>query len=134
MVGALLEKLTQKKVYRIDGWKNGRHYVVQGQREAWPSITNVLGVIDKPALNRWQIKKVLKYAEDSLLERERQPMTEWEIYRLISDARAAPDTIRDSAADYGTRAHAMLESIIKGEGVDVPSDLEVVLDGYLRWK
>jgi hypothetical protein len=134
MVDTLLEKLTQKKVFHMDNLPNGRHYAVVGQREAFPSITNVLGVIDKPALHKWQVKKVLEYVEDSLMRRNGKPLDEWDIIQLLSEAEAAPDRIRDTAADYGSRAHAMLEAVIKGEPVDVANDLEVVLDGYLKWK
>jgi hypothetical protein len=134
MVDVLLEKLTSKKVFRMDNLPNGRHYAVVGQKEAFPSITNVLGVIDKPALHKWQIRKVLEYVGDSLTRRDGKPLDDWDIIQLLSEAEAAPDAVRDSAANYGSRAHAMLESIIKGELVDVPADLQVVLDGYCQWK
>jgi hypothetical protein len=41
---------TTARLTRIDGGRNGRHYKVEGFPEAFPSVTTVLGIINKPAL------------------------------------------------------------------------------------
>lgn len=42
--------LTTAKITRIDNARGGRHYQVEGFPEPFPSVTTVLGVINKPAL------------------------------------------------------------------------------------
>ena len=42
--------LTRTKITRIDNARGGRHYQVEGFPEPFPSVTTVLGVINKPAL------------------------------------------------------------------------------------
>ena len=39
---------TTTRITRIDGGRNGRHYQVEGFSEPFPSVTTVLGIIDKP--------------------------------------------------------------------------------------
>ena len=80
------------KITRIDGGRGGRHYRVEGYPEPCPSVTNVLGIISKPALVPWARNTALEAVGATLTARigERVELSpEW-IEATISDARRRP--------------------------------------------
>ena len=91
-LGRADENLTTPKITRIDGGKGGRHYQVEGYPEPFPSVTNVLGIIAKPALIPWARNTALEAVQSTLTARigERVELSpEW-IEATISDARRRP--------------------------------------------
>lgn len=83
----------------------------------YPSVSGILRVLDKPALNAWKI-------EQSLLAAVSTPRIEGEeldafVKRVLSvDAEAEGQKARD----WGTLVHAHLESALKGE--PLPPEME----------
>lgn len=89
----------------------GRVYSNSTTGEQFPSVTTILGVLDKPALPRWASKMVATYVADNGLE-PLQNLTREEGIRHLS---GVPWKRRDSAADVGTAVHTAAEAMLKGE-------------------
>lgn len=87
----------------------GRHYRDPRSGDLVPSVTNVLGVLNKPALPRWAAIEVARKA--------------WELRLSLPgmDEADAIDVLKGSpwrkstrAADRGTTIHAYLEAVLAG--------------------
>lgn len=68
-----------------------------------PSITTILGCLDKPGLNRWRERLIVEHTDDT--DRMLGEHTDAYIRRIFDKHRK----IGSDAADRGTRVHAMLE-------------------------
>ena len=87
----------------------GRHYRHPNTGELVPSVTNVLGILNKPALPRWAAKVV---AEQAVAMRDSLPkLDEAEAIDLL---KGAPWRSSGRAADRGTTIHAYLEARMAG--------------------
>lgn len=95
--------------------KSGRHYVHPTSGVEVPSVTTILGVLDKPALPRWAALEVANYAvthKDSwaaLPERD-----------AVTLLKGAPWSKSKNAADAGTDAHAYCEALLRGQAAELP--------------
>lgn len=95
--------------------KSGRHYVHPRTGEEVPSVTTILGVLDKPALPRWAALEVATYAvthADSW--RDLPPRDAVELLKK------APWGKTKNAADAGTDAHAYCEALLRGTANPIP--------------
>ena len=123
----------------------GRMYRVPmgGSRYAlFPSVTSVLNVMDKAFLVPWAVRLSLDVVREDLVARESGGSgagTEaaaaapgW-IERLLARASAAADTQRKQSADFGTRAHAAIDAIVKGGEPLVSDDIAPVVAGFRAW-
>lgn len=73
-----------------------------------PSVTNIIGILDKPALQEWRLDQVAKAAYESPRGEEES----FDYYkRRIKDA--AFDQVKD-AADIGTMIHEALDNAFQG--------------------
>lgn len=98
---------------------NGRYYIHPGRPgESVPSITNIIGMKNKPGIPYWYAKTVANYAAD---HRERlATMSREEAFSLC---RYTPFTDRDDTPSViGDIVHGWIERHVKG---DAPSDAEV---------
>jgi hypothetical protein len=82
----------------------GRHYIHPVTGVLVPSVTTILGVLDKPALVGWAARSVAEYAADNmealgLLGRDER----------VALLKGVPFRNRDKAADRGTDAHTYAE-------------------------
>ena len=133
----------------------GRFYkIAQGAHvEVYPSVTSILGMLDKSALVPWAIRTSLDVVKSELTSQVEMgcadlipqsslsgappqsdnPST-W-IQRLIDKAAAAPDAAKSTAASFGTKAHEAIDAIIKGEPspFEADSDVAPVVEGFRRW-
>ena len=86
----------------------GRHY--QGaDGELVPSVTNVIGILDKPALPRWAANEVAKRA--AALKTSLAGMSDADV---VDTLKGAPWSKSTRAADRGTDIHAYLEHRLNG--------------------
>lgn len=86
---------TKKKAKRRAGW----YYDLPDVEEGYPSVTTILKVSAKPALDRWRVEKALK------------KYVETEDYEL---AKIAPYMAMKEAGDDGTNAHNLIDAYWKG--------------------
>jgi len=111
----------------------GRHYRHPQTDELVPSITNVIGILDKPALPRWSAKLVAETAY-----RMRHSLAEMGEDEAVDLLKSAPWSRANRAADRGTDIHAYLEALINcwepeplsGEAVRYKQAADEWLDYY----
>lgn len=83
-----------------------------------PSVTQILKVIDKPALPRWAAKEAMAYVEANL--RPGQALDEIQIANLCREGKAAPWKKASDAADIGSLVHKFAEEWALGHGPQMP--------------
>lgn len=112
----------------------GRHYRHPFTGHLVPSITNVIGVLNKPALPRWAAKVV---AEQAVAMRESLPNLD--PAEAVDLLKGAPWRSSGRAANRGTTVHAYLEArlqglepeLLEGEALKYRAAAEAWLD---RWQ
>ncbi|HEY7822823.1 MAG TPA: hypothetical protein VIG24_08325 [Acidimicrobiia bacterium] len=97
----------------------GRHY--RGLDGALvPSVTNIIGIMDKPALPRWAANEVAKRA--AALKRSLGEMSDADV---VDTLKGAPWSRSKRAADRGTDIHAYLEARLnRWEPEELSADAE----------
>ena len=83
----------------------GRHYANPQTGEMVPSVTNVISILDKPALPRWAAKMVAERA--ALMKGSLGRMDDGDI---VDTLKAVPWQRSNRAADRGTSIHEYLEA------------------------
>ena len=86
----------------------GRHYN-SPDGTLVPSVTNVIGIMDKPALPRWAAKMVAERA--MTMKHALANMSDNEVVDVL---KGAPWSKSQRAADRGTDIHAYLEARLNG--------------------
>lgn len=86
----------------------GRHYR-HPNGELVPSITNIIGVLNKPALPRWAAKSVAEQAAAM-----KTSLPNLEDAEIVDMLKGAPWRSSTRAADRGTTIHAYLETRLQG--------------------
>ena len=105
----------------------------------YPSVTSVLGVLDKGALLPWAVRTSLDAVRTGLRERGTFDATvpddsDW-LDGLLKRAATAPDDVKNAAADIGTRVHAAIDAIVCGAPPpdDLAPDVAPAVEGFRRW-
>jgi hypothetical protein len=125
---------------------NGRYYDMQGKN--FPSVTSILGIIDKPALKQWSVKMALNSIIDQLFQVKTNPLTgdvmfnaeqDKQIIDQIKDnAKKAPDNAAQAAAQLGTDAHNAIDALVQGK--PIPDNLihsnvvQNVVAAFRQWQ
>ena len=119
--------MTEPKFSFQDPNGHGRYYMHPSKGNSVPSITNIIGMKDKPGLKWWAAKETASYVSHNL-ELFRQPnLTEEQAFSL---ARYTPFSKRDdSPAVIGDIVHGFVERRIKG---DSPTHEEVAQSHMCR--
>ena len=118
-----IEYKAEKHQYFLDG-------------EQIPSVTTILGVIDKSGpLMAWAVKTAVAYIGANL-DRLRGSLTEQKAMAILTEAKGESNRIKTEAADIGTQIHSICDRIDKGE--TIPLDLldDKIRNGvqaYLNW-
>ena len=111
----------------------GRHYRHPNTGDLVPSVTNIIGVLDKPALPRWSALEVAKKAWELRLS-----LPNMEQDDAVDVLKGAPWRKSTRAADRGTTIHAYLEArmlgltpeIVEGEALRYRDAAEAWLDDW----
>ena len=82
-----------------------------------PSVTNVIGILDKPALPRWSAKLVAERAMQM-----KHSLGNMEDGDIVDMLKSAPWSRSQRAADRGTDIHAYLEARLNGLAPEELSD------------
>ena len=113
-----------------------------------PSITTLLSVISSPALMGWMAKngtaKLNVYfdsvvgflTDDEIAHSKKMAEATWKLTEDTAFWKSGKETGAE-AADYGTLAHAWLESHLKGVSVDLgalPEPARNAVNAYLKWQ
>lgn len=100
--------------------------ITDARKAGWyPSVTTVMGMLDKPALNDWRITEHLKQAylfDSSILQWEDGQKMEQEEY--IEHIKKQTQEALDKAPKDGTDFHDVLERYFSGNETDM-SDREI---------
>jgi len=108
----------------------GRHYRDPDSGELYPSVTNILGVIDKPAIAWWQTKGALAAAWDDREAFSR--MRERDV--AVKAYQSAAFKQRDKAADLGSHIHAVCDALSSDAPMpDVGDDAAPYVDQFVKW-
>lgn len=109
--------------FAIEFTERPRRYTIDG--EYVPSVTQVLGVLDKPALKWWSMKTGIEavvelsrrygWGEDGLPKNFTDPgrVMEW-----VKREKLTINSVSRSAADRGVAVHKALERLMEGEVPD----------------
>jgi len=119
-------------IRRHDG--RSRYYTVEGHEgRAFPSVTTILGIINKPALIPWSNKQGRLAMAEVLSPYVGDVLTEGMIDDALTAAAKRPKEILEAAGDYGTQAHILIERMVKGEKVIAPPEFAPTVDAFLGW-
>lgn len=88
----------------------GRHYTHPVTGDDLPSVTNICGILDKPALSRWSARVVAEQAWDL-----RNSLSGLGRDEAIDILKNAPWRSSGRSADRGTTIHAFMEAALKGD-------------------
>lgn len=88
-----------------------------------PSVTTILGVLDKPGLPYWAAGLVARDAIENCAYWGQRIRNGEDPERIIRDLKRSPWKERDKAARRGTRIHQVLEAAAHGDPTDCPRDL-----------
>jgi len=106
----------------------GRHYQ-HPAGDLVPSVTNVIGILDKPALSRWAAKMVAESAY-----RMRHSLADMEQNEAIDMLKGSPWSRSKRAADRGTDIHGYLEALLNHwEVEELSADAEPYRDAADAW-
>lgn len=90
----------------------GRHYPIPGTDRLVPSVTNVIGILDKPALPRWAAKSVAVTAWEL-----RASLPNMDMDEAIDVLKGSPWRKSQRAADRGTTIHEWLQARVRGDAL-----------------
>lgn len=88
-----------------------------------PSVTTILGVLDKPGLPYWAAGLVARDAIENHDYWGQRIRNGEDPEQIIRDLKRTPWKERDKAARRGTRIHQVLEAAAHGDPTDCPQDL-----------
>jgi hypothetical protein len=95
--------------------KNGkeRNTTVADARQMglYPSVTSVLGIMDKPQLTAWKIEQAIM--SSLTLPKEADETLETYARRVVKDSKESTT----KAAEHGTKMHTEMENILLGRAV-----------------
>lgn len=102
---------TPKQSYTIKG--RGRHYpdpgrgIERGSPDGYPSVSNVLGIVDKPAIRWWHVKGALAAAWES--RGAFAQMSDKD--QAVNAFKSAPFKSSNRKADLGSAVHAVCAAL-----------------------
>ena len=104
----------------------GRYYELEGVK--LPSVTTILGVLDKPALIYWAVNCY----HDYLAARSGDYA---ELLAAIEDGKREFRNVSQQAKDVGTQVHEAIEAWLKrGEFLALEGQAAIAFDAYLEWE
>ena len=87
----------------------GRHYTHPHTGQPVPSVTNILNIINKPALPRWAAKIVAEQAATM-----RHSLANIDPAEIVDMLKGAPWRSSTRSADRGTSVHGWIEAALNG--------------------
>jgi hypothetical protein len=107
---------------------NGRYYLHPSNRSSVPSITNIIGMLDKPALKYWAAREAADYAAENI--QKLATLSRDEAYQLIKGAPFRRDD--ESPGAVGDLVHSWIDLFIKNERAQIEEELKVA-NNTAKW-
>jgi len=106
-----------------------------------PRVTGILNIIEKQGLRTWAMNMALDYLREHInttdtgspAEAVRNALSPEALNELLENARHAHEQKRDTAADYGVEAHALLQQLYIDPETAVPDEFRPVVDAWEEW-
>jgi len=106
-----------------------------------PRVTGILNIIEKQGLRTWAMNMALDYLRahinttdtGSPAEAVRNALSPEALNELLENASHAHEQKRDTAADYGVEAHALLQQLYIDPETAVPDEFRPVVDAWEEW-
>ena len=92
-----------------------------------PSVTSVLGIMDKPQLTAWKIEQAIM--SSLTLPKEDGESLEDYAKRVVKDSKESTS----KAAEHGTRMHEQAENILMGRATCKDADLQPYIKTFKEW-
>jgi len=92
-----------------------------------PSVTSVLGIMDKPQLTAWKIEQAIM-ASLTLPKEDGETLEDY-AKRVVKDSKQATT----KAAEHGTRMHEQAENILMGRACCKDEDLQPYIKTFREW-
>jgi hypothetical protein len=93
-----------------------------------PSVTSIIGILDKPQLTRWKMREVAKAAIAIPGPQGDEP-----VERFADRAIEAAMSQVGEAADLGSRIHAAIENLMRGGAEEPSEELKPYVKPVLEW-
>lgn len=94
-----------------------------------PSVTTVIGILDKPAIRNWAIKVTVDYIKSNVNKLKK--MKAGEELKLFQEACREHEKIRQEAADIGIEVHEDIRRYVT-EGIKPKRHLDL-FNKFLEW-
>lgn len=117
----------------MTGLTRDEKHVYRWEGAEYPSVTTILGIVDKSGpLIGWAKREVSAAAVRNL------PVLQTMVETAGAESAAKwlatiPGYQRDTAADVGTQVHALAEALSKGQPIEVAPELEGFVAGYRQF-
>ena len=92
-----------------------------------PSVTSVLGIMDKPQLTAWKIEQAIM--SSLTLPKEDGETLEEYAKRVVKDSKQSTT----KAAEHGTKMHECMENILLGRAVSRDEELAPYIKTFTKW-
>lgn len=102
----------------------------EGKKESVPSVSSILGLLDKPAILYWSIKKTVGYIGEHLPELRAAGLTEDGALEILRKAKSAAMEEAKLQANIGTQVHNLIHQYLLGETVYTEELDEKVFNAY----
>lgn len=102
----------------------------------YPSVTTILGILDKPALLSWASNSAVNYIEDNI-DAVKDPLDVHRGEEVLELARTAYKKISKDACDSGSMTHHAIEAYINGLEYEYILQTEESRNGFeafLSWE
>jgi len=93
-----------------------------------PSVTNIIGILDKPQLTKWKMREVAKAAIAIP-----GPQGEEPVERFADRAIEAAMSQVSDAADLGTKIHNAIENLMRGSAEEPSAEMQPFVKPVLDW-
>lgn len=110
---------------------NARNHRYTWDGRPVPSVTTIIGRLNKPLLIQWAANMAVDHIETNL----RSQFDNRSLPVLFAEARKAHVTKKDSAADIGSRVHEYAQMVLQGQTPPEPLDgpAQKGIEAFWRW-
>jgi len=111
-----------------------RYYHIPELGHEVPSVTTVIGILEKYALYGWYAKMAAEYIKNELIDQvDDIRLVDTDL--IVKEAKKYPERIKNEAGDIGTRTHRLIERYLSRQSMDRPidADIEGPFNAFVEW-